>query len=161
MKQSNPDASRSLLNWITSMWSGSEIIHAELFFHSKNMTFTITHKRPAEMTYMRSFDREGWDFVKFYVTDDQYHKVYRYCSRKSGILFDKVGILASIMGSYGNMFMDRNSGFCTKLITNALVYGGVLESKYKEIAMTPHDLRQCIMKDLDGFSMRDPYQDEG
>ena len=143
-----PQPGEDRMNDITACASRHGMCHAELVFDGGS-AFSIYYKEQARMR-QRTFSNPGYELVSLSVPASEYRACHQFCqsAHSQAYPFDQLGMyLASV---HPGGCADKSSArvgktFCSKVITEALQFGGVKEVQgLSPSAVTPSSLYAAV-----------------
>jgi len=145
-----PSAEDHWMNRLTaSPWiSRYPFCHVELYFEGQGQAFSIMWGETAGLR-AKSMANPQYHLVSVCVSTGEYDKALQFCRAVSsqGIIFDDWGMAQSV---FPCTCMERNSqqkgsSFCSKVITEALQFGGIREVEdLSPSSATPSRLFECF-----------------
>lgn len=132
-------------NRAVTWYTGSDIIHCEIYFPVYNLTCSVDSKRPVHIIRKRKnyyFER-NWEGLLINLDEQEHTTIYSYCLKQLGKPFDKnsirffpcIGCCTQTQGK---------SWICSKLIIYALLNANVLSRSINVDTVTPSDLYNLI-----------------
>lgn len=122
--------------------------HVELYFETLGQAFSIMWGEKACLK-VKSLANPNYHVVSLCVSAAEYDRTLQFCRSLSGqdIVFDDWGMVRSMctVQCVEANSQQRGSSFCSKLITEALQFGGVREVEDLTAATaTPSRLYECV-----------------
>jgi hypothetical protein len=136
------------LNRLTARVSRHPFCHTEIHFDTTNQCFSIVANDVAALR-TKSLGNPNYRIVSLGVTSSEYHGCLSYCEAATswGLQFDDNAMYRSYYGCGCCEPSSRMAGstFCSKIITEALQYGGVREVEHLNPATTtPSRLYEAV-----------------
>ncbi len=138
-----------IMNRVTAWFSRHGFCHAELVFDG-GLAFSIYSEFPAGLR-ARTLSNPHYELVPLLVTGGEYRACLHFCRNagQKGIVFDNVGmVLAQLHPGCGcaeRASEHAGRTFCTKIIVEALQFGGVREAEgLSPSATTPSSLYEAV-----------------
>lgn len=147
-----PVAEDHWVNRLTGRVSRHPFCHAELFFESLNLCFSIVWGETAGFRF-KNLSNPNYSLVSLGVSSQEYDSCLEYCRSSSNhmLQFDDRGMWRSWFPSCLSCTMcdgssqQRGVTFCSKVITEALQFAGVGETHaLLPAATTPSSLYQVL-----------------
>lgn len=145
-----PSSEDHWLNRVTaSQWiSRYPFCHVELYFEGQGQSFSIMWGETAGLR-AKSMANPLYHVISVCVSPSEYERTLQFCRAVStqGITFDDWGMTRSL---WSCACMEQNSqqkgsSFCSKLITEALQFGGIREVEdLTPSSATPSRLYECF-----------------
>lgn len=147
-----PNPGEDRMNDLTACASRHGVCHAELVFDGGS-AFSIHHSEQARLR-QRTFSNPGYELVSLSVPAEEYRACHQFCqsAHSQAYSFDSLGMYLAPVHPGG--CADKSSArvgktFCSKVITEALQFGGVKEVQgLSPSAVTPSGLYAAV-KDSD------------
>lgn len=122
--------------------------HVELYFETLGQAFSIVWGETASIK-AKSLANPNYHVVSLCVSAAEYERTLQFCRSLSGqgIVFDDWGMGRSLCTApcMETNSQQRGSSFCSKLITEALQFGGVREvEELPAASATPSRLYECV-----------------
>lgn len=138
------------LNRLTARVSKHPYCHVELHFDTTNQCFSIVSGELAALRD-KSLGNPQYRIVSLGVTAGEYHGCLAFCQAATswGLDLDDAAMIRSYYGCGCCEPSSRMSGrtFCSKIVTEALQYGGVPEVEHLNPAITtPSRLYEAIFR---------------
>ena len=115
------------MNWLTTVATGSDLIHCQLVFwdelRKQYYTFSVDDRRPVHVYDKKKF-QNGWRFVALDICERQELMLHNFCVQQLGKPLNYAGQLSVLVwaqSGYGE------SWFCSELVTAALAHAGVID----------------------------------
>jgi len=139
-------------DWLTTLLSGSDIIHVQLLFwsHAQGsfLTYSVdAHARRVYATADRNFTRRGWDFIRLPVTRGQELDMARFATEQMDRPYNTAGAYCLFVWPLAT---DHTSWFCSQLCCAALQHAGLLPPDTEPGAVSPARLCALVMRHVPG-----------
>jgi hypothetical protein len=147
-------------NRIAESQTGSPYTHCELYFPITGETYTIDSTRTSGFLKNKDYTKRKWEFVELLVPETNYNLVYEYCKKHTGEEFSYATMLSYVFPVGCCVSPKPETWICSRLITSALVEGGVLPSDMTPDGASPKDVRNAVRKRCKFYSktITDPKQ---
>lgn len=139
-------------NKATKFFTNSEYTHCEIYFYRNHTAFLITPEiGQVVFRNNRNYDREGYEFLRLEVTEEQYVRMYNYCTSNLGKKYDTVGfycwpVLRFMSPCTMKRKPDYDSFTCAKLVLGALKAGEIpLAMSYSDVGISPAQLHDIFV----------------
>ena len=127
-----PPADDLFENRLTAAVSLYGICHAELVFDD-GMAFSIIQEERVASLRARTLSNPCYETVTLSVTPAEYQGCLRFCKEAHAhqLTFDSLGMYLSVVhpGCMHRSSLELGKTFCSKIITEALLHGGVREAE--------------------------------
>lgn len=138
-------------NRLSAMASKHPFCHVELYFESLQQSFSIVWGETAGFRG-KSLSNPNYTLVSLCVAPKEYDTTLEFCRSAAcqGLVFDERGMWMSWSSPLcccvaGPTSQQRGATFCSKIITEALQFGGLREVEGLDpCSMTPSRLFDCI-----------------
>ena len=144
----HPTPGEHRVNDLTVRWSEHGVCHVELVFDGM-WAFSLYLDEPTRLR-QKSFLNPGYEMVSLSVPYMEYASCLQFCkaAAKEAYPIDKVGMYLSMIHPGGCMEVSSASigkTFCSKIITEALKFGGLQETQgLSPSAVTPSRLYAAV-----------------
>lgn len=119
--------SGSFWNRAASWWTGSDIIHTEIYFEHVQQPCVVSSRSPVQFRTNRSYLHadEPWEAIVLRVPAETYIRVFNFCVAEQTKPFDTYGIYCFPCVS----LRDWHPGWiCSRLVAQALIDADILRS---------------------------------
>jgi hypothetical protein len=149
-----PDVHDHWVNRWAARASTHPFCHVELYFESMQQSFSIMWGETASFR-SRNLSNPNYELISLLVSPKEYDASLEFCRSASalGLRFDDHGMwgswFAPVLGCSACEANSQQAGrtFCSKIITEALQFGGLKEvDGFRPAAVTPSRLYECVRK---------------
>jgi hypothetical protein len=141
------DTNKYLFNRLTACYTGSDVIHCELYFCDRNMTVCINSNR--SFTIFRGYNREyserdKWRGYRVTLPKSSVEAMWKHSKKDVGKSFDKMGIICFCAKGCFSTPERTKVLICSKQVTLCSISGGVFDDTLDADKMTPSDVCDVI-----------------
>lgn len=135
---------RCFINSVVCRFTGSDLIHVELYFPETERSFSISAHSDARFK-VPQYKMDEWEFVPMDLSEKEYDKVMKICQKRVGTPFDMAGMLSVSLGRLAKHIGAAEQSFCSKLVSAVMVASGVFPQDFDVFTATPKSLRDFVV----------------
>lgn len=136
-------------NRLASLWTGSQIIHVEIYFEHDRTSCSVSSNCPVSFKrnkiYSYAHTKKEWECVTLSTDAQTYDDVYQFCRREQGEPFDANSIYCF---PFVPCFMDsgdQRGWICSRLVVAAFKSASIFPVEYDEKVFTPASVLKSLL----------------
>jgi hypothetical protein len=138
-----------LWNRLAAFWTGSSIIHVEMYFEHDRTSCVVSSNCPVSFKRNKSYSlrqtRKAWECVTISLDAYTYDQVYQFCRREQGAPFDANSIYCFPLVPCFVENDDKRGWICSRLVVASFKQASIFPVEYDEKRFTPASVLKSLM----------------